>query len=138
MKNAIVKMITVISILLFLYTGIYKLIEYPVFKEQIAMSPILRPFTGTIAWLLPTAEFLTAILLIIPNWRLYGFYIGTFLMVIFTIYFMSILTIDKRLPCSCGGILEELSWQQHLLINCFFIFLGFTGIRLQKHIQSKV
>jgi len=133
-KDAIVKFIALLSILLFIYTGISKLIDYSLFKDQVAMSPILQPFAGIITWILPLAEFFTAILLIIPSLRLYGFYAACSLMVIFTLYLLGMITINRRLPCSCGGIIELLSWKQHVLINSLLIFLEFTGIRLQKKI----
>src|SRR4051794_40709041 len=120
-KVAIVKFITLLSILLFIYTGISKLMDYSLFKDQIAMSPILQPFAGIITWTLPLAEFFTAILLIIPSLRLYGFYAACALMVIFTLYLLSMITLNRRVPCSCGGIIELLSWKQHVLINCLLI-----------------
>jgi len=134
-KIAIVKIITLLSILLFVYTGIAKLMDYSLFRDQVAMSPILQPFAGVIIWALPLAEFFTAILLIIPRWRLYGFYAACGLMLIFTVYLLGMITLNRRLPCSCGGIIELLSWKQHVLINCFLIFLEFMGIRLQKKIN---
>jgi hypothetical protein len=128
----IVESITVLFTILFLYTAISKLQEYTIFKEQIATSPILAPFAGIIAVLLPLIELLVTLLLIIPKWRLKGLYTSSFLMIIFTIYIIAILALNKKLPCSCGGVIELLSWRGHIIFNIAFIILGILGIYLQK------
>jgi uncharacterized membrane protein YphA (DoxX/SURF4 family) len=131
-KSTIVEIISVLFIILFLYTGISKLMEYAVFKEQIADSPILQPIAPFIAWGLPFTEFLVTILLIIPRWRLKGLYASLILMVAFTGYIGAIMIFNKELPCSCGGIISELSWQGHLIFNSIFILLAFAGVLLEK------
>ncbi|WP_207515009.1 MauE/DoxX family redox-associated membrane protein [Longitalea luteola] len=131
-KATIVEITSVLFIILFLYTGISKLMEYSVFKEQIADSPILKPMAPFIAWALPLTEFLVSLLLIIPRWRLKGLYASLSLMIAFTIYIIAIMTFNKELPCSCGGIISLLSWEGHLVFNSAFILLAFIGVRLER------
>src|SRR5690349_3095795 len=95
-KSTLVEIISCLFIILFLYTGISKLMEYSVFKEQMADSPILKPVAPIIAWALPLTEFLVTILLIIPRWRLKGLYASLFLMVAFTLYIGAIMTFNKE------------------------------------------
>jgi uncharacterized membrane protein YphA (DoxX/SURF4 family) len=134
-KSTLVEIIGFLFIILFLYTGVSKLMEYSVFKQQIAESPILQPFASFIAWSLPLTEFLVSILLIIPRWRLKGLYASLFLMIAFTIYIGAIMIFNKELPCSCGGIISLLSWGEHLVFNSVFILLAFAGVRLEKQIR---
>src|SRR5687767_9788970 len=134
-KSTLVEIISVLFIILFLYTGISKLMEYGVFKEQIAESPILQPVAPFIAWALPLTELLLCLLLIIPRWRLKGLYASFILMIAFTLYIGAIMTFNKELPCSCGGIISELSWTGHLIFNSLFILLAFAGILLEKQIK---
>ena len=134
-KSTLVEIIAVLFIILFLYTGISKLMEYGVFKEQIAESPILQPVAPFIAWALPLTELLLCLLLIIPRWRLKGLYASFILMIAFTLYIGAIMTFNKELPCSCGGIISELSWTGHLIFNSLFILLAFAGILLEKQIK---
>jgi uncharacterized membrane protein YphA (DoxX/SURF4 family) len=134
-KSTLVEIIGFLFIILFLYTGISKLMEYSVFKEQIAESPILQPFAPFIAWSLPLTEFLVSILLIVPRWRLKGLYASLVLMVAFTLYIGTIMTFNKELPCSCGGIISLLSWKEHLVFNSVFILLAFAGVKLEKRIR---
>lgn len=135
-KSTLVEIISCLFIILFLYTGISKLMEYSVFKEQLADSPVLKPFAPFIAWALPLTEFLVSILLIIPRWRLKGLYASLFLMIAFTLYIGAIMTFNKELPCSCGGIISLLSWKEHLVFNSVFIGLALAGVILEKQIRK--
>ena len=137
-KSTIVEIISMLFVILFLYTGISKLMEYAVFKEQIADSPILQPIAPFIAWGLPLTEFLVSILLIVPRWRLKGLHASLFLMIAFTLYIGAIMIFNKELPCSCGGIISELSWNGHLVFNSVFILLAFAGVVLEKRMRQSI
>ena len=110
--------------------------DYPIFKEQIASIEILFPIAKPIAILIPLIEFAIVVLLIIPKWRLKGLYSCAILMTIFTIYVLLILSFSKELPCSCGGIISQLSWGQHIVFNSTFIFLAVVGIILEKKVEK--
>lgn len=135
-KATVLETIIVLYIILFLYTGISKLIDYSVFKEQIATSPLLAPISKGIALSIPWIEFLVVILLIIPKWRLKGLYSSLGLMIAFTIYIVGILLFNKELPCSCGGVISELSWTQHIIFNSVFIAMGIIGILFERLLRK--
>lgn len=128
----ITEIISLLLVILFLYTGISKLTEYVTFKAQISQSPVLKYIAPVLAWALPITELIVAILLFIPRYRLIGFYSSFILMISFTGYVIAILTTSEELPCSCGGVLEQLSWQGHLVFNSIFSLLAFTGIFLTR------
>jgi uncharacterized membrane protein YphA (DoxX/SURF4 family) len=132
LKRTIPGIIALLFVVLFLYTGISKLMEYSSFKEQIATSPILAPIAPFVAWALPLAEFAVAIALFIPAWRLRGLYASFALMLLFTGYIIAILSFSEELPCSCGGVLEEMSWDQHLIFNITFTLLSVVGVIFEK------
>ena len=131
-RTTIIETIVFLYAILFLYTGISKLVEYNEFKENIADSPILAPISSLVALGLPWVEFLVTLTLIIPKWRLKGLYASLILMILFTGYVIGILLFDEHLPCSCGGILQLLSWPQHIVFNSAFILLAGWAIVLQK------
>jgi uncharacterized membrane protein YphA (DoxX/SURF4 family) len=131
-RSTIIEAIIFLYVTLFLYTGISKLIDLEQFKETIVDSPILAPVAATIALGLPLLELAVTLLLIIPRWRLKGLYVSLNLMIIFTGYVMALLIFDEKLPCSCGGILQQLSWPQHLVFNGMFVLLAAWAIKLQK------
>lgn len=41
----------------------------------------------------------------------------------------------SELPCSCGGIIQRLSWKGHLAFNTLFTILAYSGFIVSK--QSK-
>src|SRR5690606_7657944 len=50
--------------------------------------------------------------------------------VMFTAYIVIILNFTEFIPCSCGGVLEDLGWTEHLIFNIVFILLAAVGILL--------
>jgi uncharacterized membrane protein YphA (DoxX/SURF4 family) len=116
-RSFLVNAIAYFFILLFLYTGVEKLMEINSFRDQMVSSPLLGSVAGFIAWALPITEIVLAVLLFVPAWRTKALFASLVLMVAFTIYLVVILIIDKNLTCSCGGIIEDLSPRQHLLFN---------------------
>jgi hypothetical protein len=131
-RTTIIETVVILNITLFLYTGIAKIMDYSVFKEQLALSPILSWAAKPIAILLPVVEFIVVVLLAIPRWRLKGLYSSFALMTAFTAYIIAMFIVSPELPCSCGGIIELLSWQQHLVFNGAFILLNLWAIILLK------
>lgn len=134
-KTIIVEIICALFVILFIYTGLNKLLDYDTFKFQLGRSPYLQDFSRSIALLLPPGELLVAIALVIKRTRLAGFYASFFLMSLFTGYVTIMLSLSYYLPCSCGGILQALSWQGHLVFNSVFTLLAIAGALLQNRIH---
>ncbi|MFB6456218.1 MauE/DoxX family redox-associated membrane protein [Chitinophaga sp. Hz27] len=135
-KAVIVEIVSLLFAALFLYTGIMKLREYDVFRSVIETSPILRPVSVPIAWGLPIVEVVLSVLLIIPAVRIKALYASFVLMILFTVYIIAILLFSKHLPCSCGGVLESMTWTQHLIFNVSLIVLAGYCLVLNKKISK--
>jgi thiol-disulfide isomerase/thioredoxin len=137
-KTILVDIITYFFILLFVYTGVAKLMEIHLVKEQLLSAPLLGSpvLANSITWALPIGELLLAIMLFIPKFQLKGLYITLALMSLFTIYVMIILFMDNHLSCSCGGIIEELSPKQHVLFNSACIVLCGVAIAIRRRQES--
>ncbi|OQP61793.1 hypothetical protein A3860_31535 [Niastella vici] len=131
-RTTIIEIITVLNIILFLYTGIAKIQDYEVFIEQLGENPILAPFATAIAILLPIVEFVIVLMLVVPRWRYKGLLVTLTLMILFTGYIIALFSISTEMPCSCGGIIEFLSWKGHLAFNGTFILLDLWAIILYK------
>lgn len=130
-KNKIViELISFLFILLFVYAAASKALDFPKFKVQLAQSPMLTAFSDWVAWFIPSIEILIAISLTIVKTRILGLYASLALMVMFTAYIVAILNFSYYIPCSCGGILEDLNWEEHLVFNIFFVLLALIGIVL--------
>ncbi len=119
-------------VVLFLYTAVSKLMDYSLFKEQIGSSPILAPVAPFLAWALPLGEIAVAVLAFIPKWRIWGLWASFALMLIFTGYIIAILNFSAEIPCSCGGILEKMDWNQHLVFNIVFTLLALLGALMER------
>lgn len=135
-RTTIVEAIAALYILLFVYTGINKIIAIDTLKYILKDYPLIGIYPTLIAWGLPVIELMVSVLLFIPKTRKVGLYSSLFLMIGFTSYLIYMLTFTTQLPCTCGGMLKELSWGQHLIFNIFFITLGVLGIRLYKRIAT--
>ena len=113
-------------ILLFCYAAVSKLLDYENFQVQLAQSPLLSAYAGTVAWAVIAAELFIVILLVFPASLRTGLYASFGLMVAFTVYIYLILNYSDFVPCSCGGILEKMGWTEHLIFNIFTLLLS-TG-----------
>lgn len=119
-------------ILLFVYAALSKLLDFEDFRVQLAESPLLSAYAGLIAPFVISLELLIVLLLSFKTTRLTGLYASFFLMVAFTVYIYLILNFSEFVPCSCGGIIEELGWTEHLVFNITFALLALLAIVLTE------
>ncbi|MTH15897.1 DoxX family protein [Flavobacterium sp. LC2016-01] len=129
-KYYITETICLLYILLFIYASASKLMDFQHFRIQLGQSPLLSAFTEQVAVIVPVTEILICVLLLIPKYKPAGLFAAYGLMVMFTAYIFIILNYTSFVPCSCGGVLEKLGWQSHLIFNLFFVFLAVFGIIL--------
>lgn len=132
MKENLLNLIVNLFILLFLYTAISKILDHHEFRIQLGQSPLLSSFSDYAAWLVPAIELMVSLMLIFKRSRLAGLYASFALMTMFSAYIISITRFTGFIPCSCGGVLQNMSWNTHLIFNLSFITLGFIGILLYE------
>ncbi len=120
--------IAFLFIILFIYAALSKLLDFENFNVQLSNSPVLTKIAGLTSWFIPAVEILLAICLSISRFRLPALYSSLTLMTIFTAYIIAILQFSYTIPCSCGGVLQKLSWQDHLVFNTGFMVLAAAGI----------
>jgi hypothetical protein len=128
LKRSLPELPAVLLTVLFTYASISKLLQYDTFKYQLGQSPFITAYSATIAWAIPAIELFTTALLMFPVTRLKGFYLSYGLMLLFTFYIFAILHYSYFVPCSCGGILSQMNWEQHLVFNIIFSLIALTGI----------
>jgi hypothetical protein len=131
-RNLIIEVISSLLVLLFIYAAVSKLNEYDSFKFQLGRSPYTTNNAGLIAWTLPVGEILVALSLVYNNTRLIGLYASFFLMLLFTGYIYAILHYSNYVPCSCGGILSQMDWNEHFVFNIIFTVLALIGLLFYK------
>jgi len=126
-RSVVVEVICFLFILLFVYAAVSKLIDYQKFRVQLGQSPMLTAFAGWVAWVIPAVEVLVALLLAMPRYKLIGLFFSFGLMTMFTTYIILITNFSDYIPCSCGGILQDLTWNQHLIFNLNFVLFALIG-----------
>lgn len=136
-RQVVIEIICLLLILLFVYAAVAKLLDFERFKLQVGQSPLLTGFGDYIPWMVIGVEIIVAISLMTPRIRLVGFFGAFSLMTMFTAYIFAILNFSPYVPCSCGGVLEKLGWQDHLVFNLVFVILSLTGITLQAQKTRK-
>ncbi|HUP12940.1 MAG TPA: MauE/DoxX family redox-associated membrane protein [Niastella sp.] len=126
-RNTVLDIISSLLIVLFIYTALSKLGSYNSFTTQLSKSPFITSYANIIAWSLPAVEILISLLLVFKGTRLYGLYASFFMMSLFTAYLIIMLNFSYHIPCSCGGVLQYLSWNEHIVFNTFFIIIAGAG-----------
>ncbi|MDF0718795.1 tellurium resistance protein TerC [Kaistella sp. PBT33-4] len=115
-------------ILLFIYAGVSKMLDFENFRIHIGKSPLLSAWAGFVSYAVIAVELLICGLLVYRRTQLAGLYASFTLMVAFTVYIWLILNFSDFVPCSCGCILEELGWTEHLLFNIACVVLAAAAI----------
>jgi uncharacterized membrane protein YphA (DoxX/SURF4 family) len=131
-KSYIVEVICLLYVLLFVYAAVSKLVDFENFQVQLGQSPTLSSYASWISYSVPVLELLIALFLIIPKLRNWGLFAALSLMTMFSSYIFIVLHYSSFVPCSCGGILEKMSWNVHLVFNLFFVLFAITAIVLQS------
>jgi uncharacterized membrane protein YphA (DoxX/SURF4 family) len=133
-SDTIVDVISYLLILLFVYTGASKLMAYQSFHTQIIFQPVIHKYAAFLSLFIPIIELLIATCLLIPRYRKTGLYAAFALMSIFTIYvgYMLASVPHNNLPCTCGGVLRLMTWEQHLVFNLVYTFLAFWAILIAR------
>lgn len=136
-KGTIIEIISLLYVILFLYTGLNKIYFLPINEILFSQSPIMKPFASALAWGVPITEFIVSVLLFFPRYRMTGLIAALCMMIVFTIYIIITLATSDKLPCSCGGIVQQLSWPQHIVFNTFFIALSIIAIVTLKKLKAE-
>jgi len=130
-RKLLIEVLSALLVFLFIYTSISKLLDYHTFRQQLGQSPFITLYAPVIVWALPLGEIIIAGLLLYPRTRLTGFYLSFFILSLFTFYLVAMLRLSYFIPCSCGGVLQHLSWNAHIVFNIAFIILSTIGVLLQ-------
>lgn len=136
-RQLLLETISSLLILLFLYASFSKFLDFHRYVGDMRNQPLPHFLWPFMIWGIPILEILISAALIFEASRLIGLYSSLILMGLFTLYSGSIiLHFFRYVPCSCGGIIRKLSWNQHIVLNLFFVGLALTGVLIQ-HKRSK-
>lgn len=131
-RNKIVEVISALFILLFLYTAISKSFQLDTTINVIKRAPYGSRYADSLAWLVVVIEYAVVILLFLPSTNKIGLYSSITLMLAFTVYIGYMKLFIPKLPCSCGGVISKMTWNQHLVFNLLFTILALIGVILLR------
>jgi hypothetical protein len=131
-RNLLIEAISALLILLFVYTSTSKLYEHRSFRAVLSTSPLINEIASVVAWGVPVVLLGVALLLIIPGTRRIGLWGSFILMLLFTLYISYMLAFASKLPCSCGGVFKQLTWNQHLYFNLICMLIALCGLWLNR------
>jgi len=123
-------------LVLFVYTASSKLLDLGLFELRLGRMPYIAPYASLLSWSVPVLEFVIAGLLLLPKLRMIGLYASGILLTLFTIYIIAVLQFSDDIPCSCGGVLSALGWDDHIIFNAICMALAVTAIVLSKKHQK--
>lgn len=126
-SNFLKELSTALLIILFLYTAITKALDFSNFSGVIDQSYVLEGYGKYIAVLIPVLEIIIVICLFLPFMRRLGFLMSIFILVAFTCYILYMLLTASKLPCHCGGVIDRMTWKQHIFFNLFFLLISIYG-----------
>jgi hypothetical protein len=129
-KENIIVAICWLCMALFLYTAYAKIVDHDRFFKGLTRVHLIGAFAVFISFAVPVIEIIVALLLLIPQTAKLGLYSFIAVMSLFTIYIVSVMIWEKKLPCHCGGAIEKLNWSQHIWFNLAFIVIAIIALRL--------
>lgn len=115
-------------IVLFTYAASVKLFDHTQFAGQLKQIALLKNFAGFLSISLPVIELITALSLVFDRTLMIGLILSALLMTEFTIYVGGMLIFSSNLPCNCGGVIAQMTWQEHLVFNLFFMLLSWNAL----------
>ena len=128
-RNTFTTITIFLLIFLWVYTAIHKLVNIEYNVAVLKRSPFLNSFSHVLAVVIPLAELIAAGLLLSTLTRQKGLYMSLILLLIFSLYIITAMLFASWLPCTCGGIIESLTWNQHLVFNSTFIIATALSIK---------
>jgi hypothetical protein len=131
-RSKLIEIVGGLFILLFTYTATDKLLHNARFYNVLKKAPLIRGQASVISISVPLVEIIIVALLFIPKTRILGLFGSLLLMSAFTAYIAIMLFFSPHLPCSCGGVVSQLGWNEHLIFNSLFIGLAALAIWLSR------
>ncbi|PZX59350.1 DoxX-like protein [Algoriphagus ratkowskyi] len=124
-----IQLSSLLLILLFVYTGLDKLIRWEESKNAFYNQTFPAELAEILVYAVPISELLIALLLLFSNTRWWGYLSSLLLLTVFTTY-VGLIWVGAfpRVPCNCAGIIDQLGWGAHFSLNLILIGLAIVGL----------
>ncbi len=125
---------------LYMYTGWAKFMNLSTFIRGNSKIPHLGQYAKLIGYGIPSLEIVLAILLVIPVYRIkrFALWTSTLLMAVFIIYLSLMVKFAENKLCDCGGVIESMGWEAHIVFNSIWLIAGIFALVRTKVKHSKI
>jgi hypothetical protein len=114
--------------LLFTYTAVNKVYDWYGTQKSLYNQVFPNWVAETLLYSLPIIEIFIVITLMIRGYRRLGFILSIILMTVFSFYiFLVLMGVFSMVPCSCGGVIDAMGWEEHLVFNLVFLGMAVVG-----------
>ena len=135
-KKNIQEIISFLLIILWMYAAIGQLLQFKNFQIRLSQFPFISEYADLLAWLVPGVEVIIALLFFFPRLRDEAYLASFSLLLVFTVYIITVLNLSDSIPCSCNGVLPSLSWKEHILFNVGFLILALAGLVMSPQLRK--
>lgn len=135
-KIKLFKIYTALLVMIFVYAGLVKVLNFPKFVFNINNQPLPNGHTPILIARILVSELMILVLLLFQRTRLKRFYLSVIVSLLFTLYILQIqLKVFSYIPYPCGGIIESFTWRQLFFFNLLFLTIAFIGIAVERKIK---
>lgn len=118
---------------IFSYSFFIKVQDFINFKKKMFQSELINnDLVPLFSYTIPFIEITIAMCILFNIKKSVFLYISFFVLIIFTIYLIALNEYSLFNGCSCGGIFENLTYFQHIIVNLTFIIFNFLAIVLSR------
>lgn len=122
---------------LWVYAALSKLADFDTTRQQMLNQVFPVWMAEILAWAVPLTELAIIPMLLYHPAQQVGLFSSLILLAAFSIYISITMTgIFGRIPCSCGGIIRNMGYWEHLFFNLFFVALSVIAIKLNYKRQE--
>jgi len=115
---------------LYTYTAVSKWYDWEATRISMTNQVFPEWLSTILLYSLPPAELALAILLVGRRTVGPALWISFGLLTVFTGYISLVLMgVFDRVPCSCGGVVSALGWEEHLFFNLFFLLVNSIALK---------
>lgn len=123
---------------MFFYAALSKLVDYEQSNWEMRNQVFTDFVADVLTWLVPSIEILLVMGLNYRPTRIFGLWASLGLLTVFTVYIILVLgKVFDRVPCSCGGVIGQLSYDWHMVFNFAFITLAIIGLWIEENWKLK-
>jgi len=124
--------VSLFFIILFSYAAVIKIAGFATFRAQLGQSPGMDGNGDAAAYVITALLVAAAVLLCYSRSRVWGLWLTLAMATVSAAYIGALLVYVKKLPCTCIGLFENMTWTGNVLLNIGLMITALAGILLHE------